>query len=140
MIDVDTDNLPDWIFREVGKDIQISQDCDRACTVISHSRDANGTLVRTADIFLVDPYHVRRLIDLSGGVEIPFNTCPDTTDNYNVPYSSLVHEAGHALGIFGFSHPTMFDSIMSYTAAFSRPNCSPYPLDVAAIYALYQSE
>ena len=29
------------------------------------------------------------------------NPCPKTLDNYNVPYSSLVHEAGHALGIRG---------------------------------------
>ena len=63
--------------------------------------------------------------------------------------SGLVHEAGHALGItYGPErqypegkegdrhHPTVEDAAMSYELT---PDCSPHPLDVMAIYALYQT-
>ena len=76
-----------------------------------------------------------------------FNPCPKTSDNYNVPYSSLVHEAGHALGIRGEfykddqedHHPSedIKSAVMSYGRG--EPQCSPHPLDTMAIFALYQS-
>ncbi len=75
-----------------------------------------------------------------------FNRCPKTSDNYNVPYSSLVHEAGHALAIRGGTdgmdqqrfHPSgaIHCAIMSYGG--NEPKCSPHPLDIMAITALYQ--
>ena len=80
--------------------------------------------------------------------EIPFNSCDPVVEEYGV----LVHEAGHALGITGGIdgsqydngqgqfHPrstTIKDSVMSYGRNHSV-SCSPYPLDVLAIYALYQ--
>ena len=116
--------------------------------------DDQGNEVRTSDIFLVQSVHDRKpddsprvLIDLAGVDRIVFNTCPNTMDDYNYPYSSLVHEAGHALGIGGASdavipqdnhHPNrqIASAIMSYNR--SKPQCSPHPLDIMAIFALYQ--
>ena len=84
-------------------------------------------------------------------------------------YSILVHEAGHALGISGghgdadqdgddvdeweplyvTHHSTIAESVVSYKGINLRrigqlilppiPACSPYALDVMAMYALYQS-
>ncbi len=80
-----------------------------------------------------------------------FNPCPNTNDNYNNPYSSLVHEAGHALGIRAASkkaadsrlqgHPSITDSIMNYSTVTGvvEPDCSPHPLDIMAIYTIYQT-
>ena len=79
-------------------------------------------------------------------------------------YKVAVHEAGHALGLANIAldrlslaidlldrlyivaHPTIPDSAMSYdsraprwtSSPFNEPDCSPHPLDVMAIYALYQ--
>ncbi len=86
------------------------------------------------------------LIDLAGVDRIAFNTCPDTMVDHNYPYSSLVHEAGHALRIGNGKdgmgqenhHPNeqIKSAIMSYGDGL--PKCSPHPLDIMAIYALYQ--
>ena len=76
-------------------------------------------------------------------------------------YENLIHEAGHVLGILGGSrdpdwadsvggHPTVPGSVMSYEGRNLRiaglpyrldddPDCAPHPLDVMAIYALYQT-
>ena len=79
-------------------------------------------------------------------------------------YRSMVHEAGHALGLSEFTpvpwkiretaHPAIPDAVMNYdknarenyppqSAEWSRvndePNCSPHPFDVMAIEALYQT-
>ena len=87
----------------------------------------------------------RMLIDLTGVNRIDFNTCPNTNDNYNIPYSSLVHEAGHALGIgFGndgmdqeahHSNENIKSAIMSYGD--DVPKCSLHPTsNIMAIYAM----
>ncbi len=71
---------------------------------------------------------------------IVFNTCPNTMDKYNYPYSSLVHEAGHALGIYGpIVHPELDDAVMNYSKQ-SEPDCSPHPLDTMAIFAIHQTK
>lgn len=107
-----------------------------------------------SDIFLVQSVHdrkpddsTRKHVDLAGVDRIAFNTCPNTGDNYNYPYSSLVHEAGHALGVGGGRdgvlqvkhHPNVHikSAVMSYGRG--EPQCSPHPLDTMAIFALYQS-
>ncbi len=69
---------------------------------------------------------------------IVFNTCPNTPTKYNYPYSSLVHESGHALGL---DHPEIPDFIMNHNGivGVNEPDCSPHPFDIMAIYALYQT-
>ena len=104
---------------------------------------------------------------------VKFNTCIDggiphpmdndrRNDRFSV-YATVVHEAGHALGlssinypIFGnvpdeASHPTIPDAVMNYdssaesifpgwgalNASHVEPDCSPHPFDVMAIFALY---
>ena len=88
----------------------------------------------------------------------------DHADGY-YPYTTMVLEGGHALGLSGFSafhlipsrasyemsHPTIYDSVMNYdenlrgyldgvdAVIFNEPDCSPNPFDVMAIYALYQT-
>ena len=74
---------------------------------------------------------------------VTFNTCNTPS---NEAYYTLVHEAGHALGIryardnppdkFLISHSGISDSVMSFEG---RRSCSPHPLDIMAIFALYQS-
>ncbi len=76
-------------------------------------------------------------------------------------YGTLVHEAGHVLGIRDGQghgdwvgsvnhHPTIPGTVMNYEnrnlkelpAWFvlpSEPDCSPHPFDIMAIYALYQT-
>ena len=81
---------------------------------------------------------------------ISFNKC---TGN-SAAYELVLHEAGHALGLSGFSiyeldkgndyrmaHPTIPDSVLNYDNKLSitEPDCSPYPFDIMAIHALYQS-
>ena len=76
-------------------------------------------------------------------------------------YTGAVHEAGHALGLAGrpysgssfsdfaaliklpyeVAHPTSRGTVMNYNskAGVSEPDCFPQPLDVMAIFALYQT-
>ena len=88
---------------------------------------------------------------------VSFNTC--VTANSRL-YADLIHEAGHALGIGGLpdedaeikNHPPLVDSVVNYNensevllnvvggkANLREPDCSPHPLDIMAIYALYQT-
>ena len=73
--------------------------------------------------------------------DVRLNTCLTSRS----AYSTLVHEAGHALGIrLGEYHPTIADTVMNPYSPFSSPceyfDCSPYPFDIMAIYALYQTQ
>jgi len=73
-----------------------------------------------------------------------FNMCLNRGDTDSTAYESTLHEIGHVLGVGGDTgHPgeegkadEFFDSVMDYN--FSQPDCEPYPLDILAIYALYQ--
>ncbi|MDE2904093.1 MAG: fibronectin type III domain-containing protein [Chloroflexota bacterium] len=77
-----------------------------------------------------------------------FNRCLNQGDDVDLSaYGDFLHEAGHVLGIggSGSGHPgeeekehEFFDSIMDYNPDEAQPNCAPYPLDIMAIYALYQ--
>lgn len=61
-------------------------------------------------------------------------------------YGSFIHEIGHALGIGGGrdgdrtqrGHPAddVVDTVMTHSTV---PKCSPYPLDLMMINALYQT-
>ena len=50
-------------------------------------------------------------------------------------YGGVLHEFGHALGI-GDGHEVRLKDMAVMASA--QPNCAPYPLDLVAIYALYQ--
>ena len=88
--------------------------------------------------------------------DVSFNTCFENHntighDNDFINYWLMVHEAGHALGLSQFSylnpvsqgvaHPNQIDSVMNYDTetGVGEPDCSPHPLDIMAIYALYQT-
>ncbi|MCY3783846.1 MAG: fibronectin type III domain-containing protein [Chloroflexi bacterium] len=100
----------------------------------------------STDIYLRESYHVtdghgilQALIQPGAALEIQFNTCPNFNANYHLPYSSIVHEAGHALGLGHPDKSQVKTAIMSYFKP-HPPQCAPHPLDVMAIYALYQSK
>ncbi len=133
-------------FKQFGEEVGLPY-CEAACHQVARAPDDHGNLVQTSDIYLRESVHSDRirLGSEDKHKRIVFNTCPNTADYYNYPYSSLVHEAGHALGI-GIGegnddedHPdnAITDSIMSYDQ--SVPQCSPHPLDIMIIYAIYQS-
>ena len=63
--------------------------------------------------------------------DVKFNQCQSVLS----AHETLLHEAGHALGIKGRPHPGIPSSVMNLL---SEPDCSPHPLDIMAIYALYQ--
>ena len=114
-----------------------------ACTIRSDHPDGGST----SDIFLRRSEFQNDLLRIPGPDEsvdrddVQFNKC--LVENHKA-YAVLVHEAGHALGIRqdtqsqSSAHPTVSDSVMTanLNAAFG---CSPQPLDVMVMYALYQS-
>ena len=75
--------------------------------------------------------------------DVKFNKCVDME---RTVYATLVHEAGHVLGIGGGNdgtgqerhHPRIKESTV-IKGGFSRYKCSPTPFDIMAITALYQS-
>ncbi len=102
---------------------------------------------------------------------VVFNTCIDGTDPKPVDddegekyfeYATILHEAGHALGLSNVdypitgtqpdtaSHPTIPTSVMNYdedardrfpgwpNAGYEEPDCYPHPFDLMAIRALYE--
>ena len=97
--------------------------------------------------------------------EVQFGTCKPMYREDGEPhvyafYSTLVHEAGHNFGVRGFQglrrkvnnpeyhHPydqLTIDSVMNYgTISIEKGapigNCSPSPLDIMAMYAMFQTE
>ena len=97
---------------------------------------------------------------------VRFNTCRSSI-RQGTAYEDMLHEGGHALGIgadrpnnwIQESHPQVPDSVMNYDfiavrihphippqheddfdAGFREPDCAPHPLDLMAIYALYQTD
>ena len=97
--------------------------------------------------------------------DVYFNTClPKSSDaklDFELDnYTLMAHEVGHALGLsnsaasldyltltraagYVISHPTIHDSVLNNDSRVRRdlaePDCAPYPVDVMAIYALYQN-
>ena len=92
--------------------------------------------------------------------DVQFNICP-TGPGFNT-YATLIHKSGHALGIRGGAedpdwipqmkgHPTISNTVMNYENTNlkargpihmlpTEPDCSPHPLDILAIYAIYQTD
>ncbi len=137
-------SLKDRVFHNVSADVGIPR-CSAGCAlpeVHPDPENSSGPPIRTADIYLKRGSHWAEnntFLNLGGVEQIRLNTCPGTNpdiddDHYNRPYSTLVHESGHALGL---GHPTNLGPIMSYTQGV--PRCSPHPFDVLALMVLYQS-
>ena len=136
--------FPHRVFNNVSEHVGIPN-CRGGCALVEEHVDPDrplGRRVRTADIYLNRMSHwseKQTFIDLRGVDQIRLNTCPNTKpenreEQYHRPYGTLVHEAGHALGL---DHPTNLGPVMSYTRGV--PQCSPHPFDVLALMALYQS-
>ena len=112
------------------------------------------------NIDLTDPQYEQYSISDSA---IQFNECV-SADIVHDAYGMLVHEVGHAFGIIGgvldeeerakwrselAGHSAVFGSVMNYdefewalpgSSSFVIPadnDCSPHPLDIMAVYALY---
>ena len=139
-----------------------------ACAARVHYYDDKGwvtDIILAESRFGMGPFNIPGGFDPGGGVtvdrgDVQFNTCDAPALGL---YEVLVHEGGHALGIRGggvaagwdkgilAGHPSIYESVMSYESVALRtgvedsklpndPDCSPHPLDVLAIYALYQQE
>ena len=116
-----------------------------ACAYPSKRASAAGW---TTDIFLLRTQVDHDPLVILGGDDISFNKCPDIPDYFvwlprddqdNMGmsvYGTLIHEAGHALGI---DHPignvSSADTVMTTGVSYS---CSPHPLDVLTVYALHR--
>lgn len=104
--------------------------------------------------------------DIEGELDTPtdvkFDYCLNSSGDVEKlrQYETMIHEAGHALGlsaysirklfeyyttrpgdpsrqsIYSFSHPDIHDSVMNYG---DTSNCSPNAIDIMAIHALYQT-
>ena len=102
-----------------------------------HERDQSGTVYGTIDIIIRQGY----VEDSQWGAaddpltlpEVRMNVCSTNTSR---AYSAVIHEVGHALGLWRGDHNALFDTVMNWREV---PDCAPYPLDVMAIYALYQN-
>ncbi len=106
-----------------------------------------GSNVRSTDIFVLRSKvtaHEDPPLTFPGGdkqlyrSDVQFNVWPSNVlDGYRV----LVHEVGHALGLRSGGgspdHSKLNDTVMS--EAYSVAQCSPHPLYVLAIRALYES-
>ena len=81
-----------------------------------------------------------------------FNTCFNDDSDGESAYTDMVHEVGHLIGVAG--HPVFEDSVMNYDHVVfpssddekdeeedeeEEPDCSPHPIDIMAVYALYQT-
>ena len=111
------------------------------------------------DIFLIRSKLEGDPLDLPGGDttvdpdDIRFNSCPSlplppvprdfvelgvrpmaNSDGTYSAYGVLVHESGHALGLY--SHPEFRETAMAPAKGLG---CSPHPLDVMAVRALYEA-
>ena len=152
--DTESATLPDLVFDEIAKTVGPGY-CFPACAISGPAAmPANSD--ETATDIVISLKYVNKYIPLAiitsdfpghdevfGGDDVQYNSCEGT----NRVYSTLVHEAGHALGIGGGNtgnnpvergHPNevIRDITMSYEA---KHDCSPQPLDVMAIYAIYQT-
>ena len=118
-----------------------------ACAIRSETEDRS---ISTTDIFLRRSKLEGDLLTIPGGdvdvdqSDVQFNRCADATA---IAYPVLVHEVGHALGIRSgdvgsgsdTSHPTMITKAVMYGGLNDETGCSPNPIDVMALYAIYQS-
>ena len=151
-----------YAFSEVASDIGYGIGCwfkasgkwdkTRMCT--GSNRDADGN-VEPPDIIVrrgaydAGPWSDLEPNEQSDDLRLPvtdarFGTCfNDDSDDWKSAYSDMVHEVGHLIGIAG--HPGFSDTVMNYDNVLpderrqKEPDCSPHPIDIMAVYALYQT-
>ena len=137
-------------FEEISKSVGLGH-CETGCAATSNPGSA--TMNSTTDI-VISLSHINQFArvltaaSFPGGDTVPskgdvhFNSCGET----NEIYKTLVHESGHALGIgYGNTgtdqarhHPNerIIESALSYGV---EHGCFPHPLDIMALYAIYQT-
>ena len=124
-----------------------------ACADTQGFKGPFGETHFTTDIFFRRSAFVDDPLDVPGS-DAKMNFCgfganAGDAEGVGSAYATAGHEIGHALGITSYAgadnsqwslpgHPPyeVVDSIMSYN---SQPRCAPYPLDLMAIHALYQT-
>ena len=151
-----------YVFRDIAGDIGYGIACwfypsgawaeTRMCT--GSITDDEGSVVSTDIIVRRGAYDAglwssRETGELSDDLSLPltdarFGTCfNDISDDWKSAYTDMVHEVGHLIGIAG--HPGFSDTVMNYDNVLpderrqKEPDCSPHPIDIMAVYALYQT-
>ena len=144
---------PAGVFPEVSREVGHGSCYPRGACVSRRERKLrDGATIVTRDVllsreqFIVGSFIVPGTDDKADSGEVLFNHCKKPLPDR---YKTLVHEFGHALGIGGgntgsghnqVGHPQIRDSALSYSPTDPMYMCSPHPLDILAIYALYQSQ
>ena len=145
-------DIGQWAFRQIALDVANSE-CwfMEDATAFGGFRFDYGTLMCAQTSERNPGYSVDVLIRRSAfkndALALPasdpkFNKCGNNSDSDNSAYSSFLHEVGHVLGLahplhVDYTHLPTFNSIMNYSS--DGGECAPHPLDVMAIYALYQT-
>ena len=154
-----------YAFSEVASDIGYGIGCwftasgqwdkTRMCT--GSNRDADGN-VEPPDIIVrrgaydSGPWSDDGTDGTADDLRLPlpgarFNTCfNDASDDLGKAYTDMLHEVGHLIGVTD-PHPKFEDTVMNYDQdvfgsgdnAKREPDCSPHPIDIMAVYALYQT-
>ena len=151
-----------YVFRDIAGDIGYGIACwfnpsgawaeTRMCTGSIYDDESN---VESTDIIVRRGAYDAGLWssletgELSDDLRLPvtdarFGTCfNDGSDDWKSAYTDMVHEVGHLIGIAG--HPGFSDTVMNYDNLLSdkrrqkEPDCTPHPIDIMAVYALYQT-
>ena len=139
-----------WCWGTAKDGSNVTYDETLAC--VARSRNDDGEVI-SSDLFL---RHSKVAIpgallvpgadEVVSKDDVPFNTCPSGGSD---AYAVLVHEAGHMLGIRGpltgpkdevaHKHPTIYGASMMVRSLEPRVGCSPHPIDVMVLHAIYQS-
>ena len=152
--DEDTDDIltSSGVFPEVSGQVGHGW-CEDPCAYYGHLEDFGTVDIKfRASTFLDADLMVPGDDLVPSREDVTFNSCSGLSEENNNLYGILVHEAGHALGL-GYlgEYPGSDDKLQRYGHA-SIPlmsvmsaqssedySCSPHPLDIMAIYALYQT-
>jgi len=106
----------------------------------------------SSDIFIRRSHFTSDMLMLPESDSL-FNECGNDSDDPGSAYPSFIHEIGPALGLGGgmrdvvgggpdtgrFEYPGHPEDTVLSTVNNARADCSPQPIDIMAIHALYQS-